>query len=78
MKKSNILIDLLISLTVFVLTTTVSFWVWSRYLEDVDAEHKETINTLGEHTSSRVWSTMNTDIDQLKNFTNQVLIPQTI
>lgn len=72
MKKSNILIDLLISLTVFVLTTTVSFWVWSRYLEDVDAEHKETINTLGEHTRSRVWSTINTDIDQLKNFTNRI------
>lgn len=72
MIKSHFILRTVLSVAVFVLTTTVSVWVWYRYQEDVATEYRETINTLGEHTRSRVWSTINREIDHLKNFSNRL------
>ncbi|MEQ9186657.1 MAG: ATP-binding protein [Cryomorphaceae bacterium] len=72
MRNQPLFVSLLVSLAVFALTTTGSLWAWFRYQSDVEHEHRETINTLGEHTRSRIWGNINTDIDQLKNFANRL------
>lgn len=72
MQLRPLFVHLLLSFVVFLLTTTGSLWIWVQFQQDVAQEHREAINTLGEHTRSRIWGTINTDIDQLKNFSNRI------
>ncbi|MEX2595703.1 MAG: ATP-binding protein [Salibacteraceae bacterium] len=71
MKQPNIL-KVAISSGVFAVTLMVSIWVWMQYEENIENEQIERIQLLGEHTRSRVWSNINTDIDQLENFANRL------
>ena len=72
MFKKPIIARLALSALVFTVTTIISIWAWSQYNQNIKSEQIEQVQVLGEHTRSRIWTLVNSDIDHLKNFTNRL------
>lgn len=67
---------LLVSGLVFFITAVGSVWAWWSYDKRVSEELEAQVELLGENTRSRIWSTINSEIDQLKSFTNRIEFTQ--
>jgi two-component system, sensor histidine kinase len=70
--KKPIIARLTLSALVFTVTTIISIWAWSQYNQNIKSEQIEQVQVLVEHTRSRIWTLVNSDIDHLKNFTNRL------